>query len=56
MIKENFEVYYEGEYYTCHSKVYDIDPFHGRFLVTDSNGYFKWVSTDDCKLKEDRND
>ena len=46
---ENIEVYYYGEYYQEHSKIYYVDPNRDRFLVIDSDRYFKWVNTEDCR-------
>ena len=34
-------------------KVYYVDSNRDRFLVVKYNGYFIWVDTKDCKLKED---
>lgn len=56
MIKEYFEVYYDGEFCTERVKVYYIDPIRDRFLVVDNEGYFMWVYTKDCILKKDDND
>ncbi len=49
---ENVEVYYQGEHYfgTLRSKVYYVDPNRDRFLITDNEGYFIWVKTEDCKI------
>ena len=57
MFKEYFEVYYDGEFGTERVKVYYIDPIRDRFLVADDEGYFMWVNTKDCMLKnKDDND
>lgn len=49
---ERLNVYYNGGYSDCpeHSEVYAIDSVRDRFLiVSESDGYFKWVPTEDCK-------
>ena len=56
MIKEYFEVYYDGEFGTKRVKVYYIDLIRDRFLVADDEGYLMWVNTKDCILKKDDND
>ena len=57
MIKiENVEVYYQGDYCMLHSKVYYVDPSRDRFLLTDNEGYFIWVKTEDCKIWEGEED
>lgn len=38
------------EYYTFVSKVYAVDTVRHEFLVVDSYGNFKWVSTKHCEL------
>lgn len=49
----DFEVYWQDEHNFLKSKVYYIDITGLRFLVTDYNGRFHWVSTDDCELVEE---
>ena len=47
------KVYYNGGYSDCpeRSEVYAIDAVRDRFLIVgESDGYFKWVPTEDCKL------
>lgn len=50
---------YQGEHCfgTLRSKVYYVDPNRDRFLITDNEGYFIWVKTEDCKIwKGEEND
>ncbi len=56
MIKEYFEVYYDGDFCMERVKVYYIDPIKDRFLVVTNEGDFMWVYTKDCILKKDDND
>ena len=51
---QDFRVYYDDGDYSGTSKVFAIDTFGSRFLV--SNSYvnkFLWVDTKDCMLEED---
>lgn len=51
---ELLEIYYTDEYGDIYnSKVYYVDSNRDRFLVVKYNGYFIWVNTKDCRLKED---
>lgn len=49
---KDFKVYYNGGWsdYPIESEVYAIDAQRDRFLIVDTDGYFKWVDTEDCKL------
>lgn len=52
---ERLKVYYDGGWKDdCpeHSEVYAIDTRRDRFLiVSESDGRFKWVPTEDCRLE-----
>ena len=45
------EVLFDDDYLGCiQSKVYSIDSVRDRFLIIDKDGWFKWVSTKDCRM------
>ena len=50
---QRLRVYYDGGWSDCpeHSEEYSIDSTRDRFLIaSSSDGRFKWVPTEDCRL------
>lgn len=49
---EMYVSWYDQYDCTHNSRVYFVDSTRDRFLVTDDNKNFHWVSTDSCELIE----